>query len=670
MSIPEDYVIGLVEKIDLLALVQTSVEMKKSGHNWFGLCPFHQERSPSFSVVPSKNFYHCFGCGAQGDAIDWAQKIQGMQFRDAVYEFSRRMGMKVPEDNNKSDFEKARSREEFKLGQSIATLNLAVAKIYHERLRTDKIGADYARARSLSGEAAKHFMLGYAPDEWRYLAGQMKDYASLVMQRADLVVPRENATHGDAHEQKFYDRFRGRLMFPIRSMRGEVVGFGARTVNFGTPKYLNTSETPAFVKGRELYGLFEARQTLMEKNLCIVVEGYMDVVAMWMHDIKNAVATLGTACTRDQVQKLFRFTDTVVFCFDADAAGDKAAVRAMETAMEFVNDQRTARFVTLPEGEDPDTFLQAHGRAAFDEMVDKAKPLSRMAVDVSLNECDMAIPEGRAKMLGRAYELWKKLPTSAFKLQMIEEFARAGQIDRNILAAEWQKLAREAEETKDFKREQDSGNQGPHGKPIAAPGTPGGAGQTRQGWVKEGGRFRPLKPWEVGARATASQAVAEMQGGGGNGRCSRNALLVSFALKHMDWLGLITNEEMESLCALPGEVGQTLGWLDAMMQEEGVKDWETLKAGLGVSPFGMRALAMVEEFESDAMLAGVLSDTARSKEMFQRTVYQVKGEWLEARISAAMKANPVEFPEAKEELASLLRSKQAHRVAGSQKRRA
>lgn len=667
MSIPEDYVIGLVEKIDILGLVQTSVEMKKQGANWFGLCPFHSERSPSFSVIPSKNFFHCFGCGANGDAIDWAIKVQGMNFRDAVYEFSRKLGMKVPEDNNKSDFEKARSREEFKLSQSITELNLAVARIYHERLRTDKIGSDYARTRSLSGEAAKHFMLGYAPEEWRYLASHITEYASPVMQRADLVVPRENATHGDPHAQRYYDRFRGRLMFPIRNIRGQVVGFGARTVAFGSPKYLNTSETPAFVKGRELYGLFEARQTLMETNLSIVVEGYMDVVAMWMYDIKNVVASLGTACTKDQLQKLFRFTDTVVFCFDGDAAGEKAAVRAMENAMEFVGDQRNARFVTLPEGEDPDTFLQAHGRAAFDELVARAKPLSRMAVDVALEDCDMGIPEGRAKMLGRAYELWKKLPTSAFKLQMIEEFARAGQIDRHILADEWRKLAREAEEVNDFKREQDTGNQGPHAKPVVTAGAPG---QTRQGWVKEGGRFRPLKPWEVGARPAASQAVAEMQSGGTAGRCSRDALLVSFALKHMDWLARISNEEMESLCALPGEAGQTLSWLDAMMQDEGVQEWDALKAGLGVSPFGLRALAMVAEFEADQMVAGVLNDDARAEDLFKRTVYQVKGEWLETRIAAAMKANPVEFPEAKDELAILMRSKQAHLLAGRDRRRA
>lgn len=687
MSIPEQYVISVVEKIDLLGLVQTTVDLKKHGANWFGLCPFHKERSPSFSVRPSKGFYHCFGCGAHGDAIDWATKIQGMSFRDAVYEFSRRMGMRVPEDNFKTEAEKLRSREEFRLSQTIAELNEKVAKVYHERLRTDKTGSDYARTRSLSGEAAKYFMLGYAPEEWRFLASQVPDYGSQAMLTGDLVSVRDGATASDKHEEKFFDRFRGRLMFPIRSVRGQVVGFGGRTVSTGTPKYLNTSETPCFVKGRELYGLYEARNTLMEASCAIVVEGYMDVVAMWMFGIHNAVASLGTACTKEQMQKLFRYIDRVVFCFDGDDAGAKAAVRALEVTMEFVNDQRTVGFVSLPEGEDPDTFLQAHGRPAFDALVATAKPLSRMAVDVAMEDCDMNVPEGRGKMLKRAFDLWKKLPASGFRLQMIEEFAKAGQIDRNILADEWKGMAQAEQEKEDFKREQEAGNQGPYAAPVggqgskfiampprpgmsgtpSAPGTPGAA---RPGWIKEGGRFRPLKPWEVGARSMDSMAVAELASGARGGRCGRDALVVGGFFKRMEWLAELAHEDIESLCALPGEVGRGFTWLDSTLQDEGTLEWATIKVGLAEREFGARVLAMVAEFEADQVVIEASMEEQRIKDMLHRAVYQIKGQWLEGRIRAAMAANPAEYPEAKEELAELMRSKQAHAKAGQKMRHA
>jgi len=431
--IPPAFIHDLLSRVDIVDIVGRHVQLKKGGANLSGLCPFHAEKSPSFTVSPSKQFYHCFGCGASGDAIRFLTEYSGMSFVDAVKDLAQQTGMTVPDDDvSPAEREQATAQK-----QRRATLNDVLAKAaeaYRKQLKASPRAIDYLKGRGLSGEIAAQFGLGYAPDGWRNLASVFASYDDPLLEESGLVIARTE--EGDT-EGKRYDRFRDRIMFPIRSVQGDVIGFGARVLDRGEPKYLNSPETPVFSKGRELYGLFEGRVAMRQRGHALVVEGYMDVVALAQSGIGNAVATLGTACTPDHLQKLFRFTDSVVFSFDGDKAGRRAAGRALEASLPHASDTRTIRFLFLPPEHDPDSYVREHGAAAFEEFIAQAVPLSRQLIAAASEDCDLDTAEGRAHMLANAKPLWSALPDGALKRQLLVELAATGRDDSDQLLRQW-----------------------------------------------------------------------------------------------------------------------------------------------------------------------------------------------------------------------------------------
>ena len=437
--IPPAFLQDLLSRVDVVDLVGRHVQLKRGGANWSGLCPFHAEKSPSFTVSPSKQFYHCFGCGAHGDAIRFLVEYSGMSFIDAVKDLAQQVGMTVPDDDRTpQQREQAEAQK-----QRRATLSDVLAKAadaYRKQLRQSPRAVDYLKGRGLSGEIAARFGLGYASDGWRGLASVFPSYDDPLLEESGLVI-----AHGDEGEdesqresqRKRYDRFRDRIMFPIRSVQGDVIGFGGRVLDRGEPKYLNSPETPVFSKGRELYGLFEARTAIRERGHALVVEGYMDVVALAQSGFGNAVATLGTACTPDHVQKLFRFTDSVVFSFDGDAAGRRAASRALEASLPHATDTRTIRFLFLPSEHDPDSYVRELGAEAFEQCIAQAVPLSRQLAELASDGNDLTTAEGRARMLATAKPLWSALPGGALKRQLLGDLAALGRFESAELDALW-----------------------------------------------------------------------------------------------------------------------------------------------------------------------------------------------------------------------------------------
>jgi len=389
--IPNDFIQTLLSRVDIVDLVDRQVPLKKAGANYTACCPFHSEKTPSFTVSPSKQFYHCFGCGAHGTAIGFLMEYGGMSFPDAIAELAREAGLEVPRVAAPSE---GAQREQ---SQDLCELLLRAAKFYRAALKDAPAAIDYLRARGLTGAIAARFGIGYAPDDWQGLARVFPNYPDKALESAGLVIA------GDGGKR--YDRFRHRIMFPIHDASGRVVGFGGRVLDDGEPKYLNSPETPVFAKGRELYGLFQARPAIRSAGRVLVVEGYMDVVALAQHGIEYAVATLGTATTPTHVQKLFRATDNVVFCFDGDEAGRRAAWRALEHALPFLADDKQARFLFLLEGEDPDDTVRRRGKGALETLIDAATPLSDFLLTELAKRSPPISVEGRAALVSAAKPL-------------------------------------------------------------------------------------------------------------------------------------------------------------------------------------------------------------------------------------------------------------------------
>jgi len=386
--IPNDFIQTLLSRVDIVEVIDRLVPLKKAGANYVACCPFHSEKSPSFTVSPTKQFYHCFGCGAHGTAIGFLMEYAGKSFPDAVEDLARDAGLAVPRVERPGERER---REE------VADLTehlLAAAKFYRATLRDTPRAIEYLKGRGLTGAVAAQYGIGYAPDEWQGLERAFPEYGDPALEAAGLVIK------GDAGKR--YDRFRDRIMFPIHDARGRVVGFGGRVLDRGEPKYLNSPETPVFAKGRELYGLFQARDAIRDAGRVVVVEGYMDVVALAQHGVGYAVATLGTSTTPVHVQKLFRLADSVVFCFDGDNAGRKAAWRALENALPALADGKNAQFLFLPEGEDPDDFVRKRGKAAFEAALAGAVPLSDFLLRELAARHPPASAEGRAALVAAA----------------------------------------------------------------------------------------------------------------------------------------------------------------------------------------------------------------------------------------------------------------------------
>jgi DNA primase len=535
--IPASFVQDLLTRVDIVDIVGRHVDLKKAGINHKGLCPFHGEKSPSFIVSATRQTYHCFGCGVHGNAVGFLMEHLGVGFPDAVRDLAQQAGMTVPEDDSSPE---ERALAATKKARQ-ATLSETLAKAndhYRKQLKITPRAIDYLKARGLSGEIAATFGMGYAPDGWRALASAFPKYDDPLLQESGLVISPDD--EGVAEEdRKRYDRFRDRIMFPIRSVQGEVIGFGGRVLDKGEPKYLNSPETPVFSKGKELYGLFEARQGLRQKGYALVVEGYMDVVALAQLGFPNAVATLGTACGAEHVQKLFRFTESIVFSFDGDAAGRRAAGRALEASLPFATDTRSIRFLFLPTEHDPDSYVRQLGAAAFDRLVEQAVPLSKQLIEAAGEGCDLSAAEGRARLLANAKPLWQALPDGALKRQLLGELAKLAGLEVSDVNELWKMTAaRGAAATT-----HESASRAPWKSGNAAP------------------KLTRSKNLRKAPNSPADQAMRML-------------------MLHSAWWDELSTADHELLHALPAPLGELCAWLERQLAEHGTTPWAALAEGL------------------------------------------------------------------------------------------
>ncbi len=416
--IPQSFIADLLNRVDIVDVVGRYVQLKKGGANYQGLCPFHSEKSPSFTVSPTKQFYHCFGCGAHGTAIGFLIEYSGMGFVDAVKDLAQNVGMVVPEQDDKIPPAQRAAQQQQSMALSEAMTK--AAEFYKAQLRHAPQAIAYLKGRGLTGEIAARFALGYSPSGWDGLKAVFPDYENPVLVEAGLII---QSVDEDGKRTKRYDRFRERVMFPIRNTKGQVIAFGGRIMDQGEPKYLNSPETPLFSKGSELYGLFEARQAIRDAGYVLVTEGYMDVVALAQMGFPQAVATLGTACTTTHVQKLLRQTDNVIFSFDGDKAGRRAARRALEACLPHVSDDKTIKFLFLPAEHDPDSYIREYGAQAFEQQVHEAMPLSQFLLREAAGEHDLTSPEGRARVQFDAKPLLQAMPPTSLRLQIVRGLA-------------------------------------------------------------------------------------------------------------------------------------------------------------------------------------------------------------------------------------------------------
>ncbi|MCX7278148.1 MAG: DNA primase [Burkholderiales bacterium] len=555
MTIPHTFIQELIARADVVEIVGRYVQLKKGGANFMGLCPFHSEKSPSFSVSPTKQFYHCFGCGKNGDAVRFLMDHVGMTFVEAVQDLAQQYGMQVPEDEA-SPQDRARAAEQKQKQTTLTDVLEKACLAYKKHLKESPRAIAYFKGRGLSGEIAKQFDLGYAPEGWRSLASVFPHYDDPLLVESGLVIT------GEDGEDKRYDRFRDRVMFPIRNVKGECIGFGGRVLGDDKPKYLNSPETPVFSKGRELYGLFEARNALRDAGYALVTEGYMDVVALAQLGFPNAVATLGTACTSDHLQKLFRFTDSVVFSFDGDAAGRRAARKALDGALPMATDVRSCKFLFLPPEHDPDSYIRSFGQDAFARYIAEAIPLSRFLIDSVREGCELHTAEGRAHLASNAKPLWGQLPEGALKRQLLAEIADLVQLSSSELNDVWQgkAISSTRTETKSYKKN-------------SSPYTPGK-------------RYEP-KPPPIGSDRQGRRQPA-----------SRSDHAARLLLANSSAWNDLSHEEHALLCDLPQPHGALFVWLEIQQHEHGPQTWGNLREGLRDEAFEGLALKLMSGLEA------------------------------------------------------------------------
>jgi DNA primase len=550
VTIPQTFIQELIARADVVEIVGRYVQLKKGGANFMGLCPFHGEKSPSFSVSPSKQFYHCFGCGKNGNAISFLMDHAGMSFVEAVKDLAQQYGMQVPEDDV-SPQERERAAEQRQKQHTLNDVLEKAGEAYRKHLKDSPRAIDYFKSRGVSGEVARHFGLGYAPEGWRSLASVFPDYDDPLLAESGLVIVNEE-------DDKRYDRFRDRVMFPIRNVKGECIGFGGRVLGDDKPKYLNSPETPVFSKGRELYGLFEARAALREHGFVLVTEGYMDVVALAQLGFPNVVATLGTACTPEHVQKLFRFTDSVVFSFDGDPAGRRAARKALDGALPYASDVRSIKFLFLPPEHDPDSFIREFGKDAFSRYISEAMPLSRFLIEAAREGCELNTAEGRSHMASNAKPLWMALPDGAFKRQLLGDIADLVQLAGRELTDLWlpKPPGSERDGHKRYKKSSEHVSQyagySPASREITAP--------------RRSGRALPASRADHAAR---------------------------LLLGNMSAWDSLSGEDHAMLCELPQPHGPLFVWLEGQLHEHGPQPWGALREGLREHPSEALALKLM-----------------------------------------------------------------------------
>ena len=662
MAIPQSFIQELLARADVVDIVGRYVQLKKGGANFMGLCPFHGEKSPSFSVSPAKQFYHCFGCGKNGNSISFLMDHAGMTFIEAVKDLAQQYGLQVPEDDiSPQDRAKAAQMREQQATLSSVLEKAGLAYIRH--LRTSDRAIQYFKQRGVSGEIAKTFGLGYAPEGWRALASVFPDYGDPLLVESGLVITGEPGEGNAQGEARRYDRFRDRVMFPIRNVKGECIGFGGRVLGDEKPKYLNSPETPVFSKGRELYGLFEARTALRQHGYALVTEGYMDVVALAQLGFANAVATLGTACTPEHVQKLFRFTDSVVFSFDGDSAGRRAARKALDAALPFASDVRTVKFLFLPAEHDPDSFIRAHGQEGFAAYVSKAVPLSRFLLEAAGEGCDLDTAEGRAHMASNARPLWSALPEGALKPQLLAEIADQVMIDSRELLQLWQPA---------------SGGRKPYYKKNGAPPSPAfrpehPAPELDHG-MPEFGDYPPMglhdepdyassEPYFSQPPAYAPSSPAPPGKPGKFGRkpfpsgtaprrvagrilpASREDRVLRLLLTEPQSWDRLSTEEHQLLLGLPAPHGPLFAWLESQLHEHGPQSWAVLREGLRGHAQEHHAVAQFAE-----VLEGVDYDWGETRRILAQ-LQQLKDDSEIADLAARAPGDPAVLERLRELLA-------------------
>lgn len=461
--IPQSFIHDLLNRVDIVDAIDRHVSLKKAGANFVACCPFHSEKTPSFTVSQAKQFYHCFGCGAHGNAISFLIEYSGLSFIEAVQDLAAYAGMQVPaqeKDNSSQQItandlshdsvNKQHNNSEISQQDLLNALQVA-ARFYREQLKISEKAITYLKKRGLSGKTAARFAIGYAPAGWQNLAVVFTDYKSArirkLLTQAGLVIASDEA--------KQYDRFRDRIMFPILNQKGQIIGFGGRVLAQEEPKYLNSPETVLFEKGRELYNFFSARRAIREANRVIVVEGYMDVIALSQHGINYAVAALGTATTSFHIQKLLRQTDNIVFCFDGDKAGRKAAWRALENSLALLSDGKHLSFLFLPEGADPDSYVNQYGKESFEQQFKQAIPLSEFLFKELCSGINLLTSEGRAKLVSDAKPLLQQVTAPALSLILLRHLAELSEINQEKLEELLQmKRAPRAQATKNAPRQQ------------------------------------------------------------------------------------------------------------------------------------------------------------------------------------------------------------------------
>jgi DNA primase len=404
--IPRTFIDDLLNRVDIVEVIDSRVPLKKKGREYWACCPFHGEKTPSFSVSPAKQFYHCFGCQQSGNAVGFLMDYDHMEFVEAIEALAQMIGVEVPYEQGSAPPRKAEGLDA--MFQALEQCS----RFYQERLKQSETAIDYLKNRGISGQTAKDFAIGYAPPGWSNLDGDQK----LLVDTGMLVKKDDGNT---------YDRFRNRLMFPIRDRRGRTIAFGGRVIDpEDNPKYLNSPESALFHKGEEIYGLYELRKAVTNIERIYITEGYMDVVALAEHGVKTAVATLGTAINNRQIESLFRVCKNLVFCFDGDAAGKKAAWRALEECLSSLKEGRLARFLFLPEGQDPDSYIREFGEQGFEQQVEQAATLTTFLFEHLLAECDIRSLEGRAQFLDRLRPYFAQIPLQSLKDQILAEVER------------------------------------------------------------------------------------------------------------------------------------------------------------------------------------------------------------------------------------------------------
>jgi DNA primase len=558
VTISSQFVQELLSRTDIIEVISPHVALKKAGMHHKGLCPFHGEKTPSFLVSPTKQIYHCFGCGVHGDAVGFVMAYNGWGFIEAVQNMAQQIGLSVPQDT-RSPQEHEQARQSKARNTLLAGVLEQANTYYRQQLQTTEKAKQYLQRRGLTDEIITEFSLGYAPMGWNNLASALALEDQAQLQACGLlIIPTpettqesgtqlgtpQTATALTPRKNKAYSRFRDRIMFPIRSIQGEIIGFGGRIIDQGEPKYLNSPETSLFIKGNELYGLYEARTGLRKKGYALVVEGYMDVVALAQLGFPNAVATLGTACSSQHMQKLFRFTESVVFSFDGDTAGQRAAQRALQVCLPYANDTRSIRFLFLPAEHDPDSFIRTHGPQAFEEKVEQAIALSQQLIESSKQGCDLKTAEGRAKLLVNAKPLWASIAPGALKMQLLTQLASTSGLSSADLSELWQTH----KQAKDQSR----------GTPAIDSRNTHPQNAKRSGLM---GRFS-----SPGTHRSAPMSLADSA--------------LRMLLLHSGWWTRLSADDHELLYRLPEPHNELCAWLERYLHEHEAPSWAVCEQAL------------------------------------------------------------------------------------------